>query len=247
MELEEFLPLLQITNTVLTVLLCLSPAVSFILVFKGSQSYTNIPILMLIFNDLNNLLWAGYWYRNSKQIPLLNSIICTIISSIFCFMYLNLAFSKKYIKILIYSISCIIIQFIIILIFLKLVTSLKIYGIILIIVNILMYIGPGQNLIKVFKKKNHKLIPIATTIMGCFSAGGWLLFGLIIKDINCIIPNGLGLVTSIFTTLVWIYFYVNSILRKHSGDEKELKEEETNENQKNKNVDKSNQKEVAIV
>ena len=247
MDLEKFLPLLQITNTIITVLLNLSPIVSFIMVFKGKHKYTYIPKLMLIFNALNNVLWACYWYRTSKLIPLLNSIICSIISCVFGFFYLYLAFNKNYKKIAICSILLIIIQFNLVLFFLKIMRSLKIFGIILIIINIMMFVAPGQNLIKVFKEKNYKLIPIATTIMGCFCSGGWFLFGIIVNDINCIIPNGLGLISSIFTTFVWVYFYVNGIIRKTSGDEKELKEEETNGNQKNKIDKQINQKDVAIV
>ena len=77
----------------------------------------------------------------------------------------------------------------------------------LIVINIILFIAPGQNLKKVIRKKNHKLIPIATTIIGCICSAGWLLFGIIVEDINCIIPNGLGLISSIITTFIWIYFF----------------------------------------
>ena len=87
----------------------------------------------------------------------------------------------------------------------------------MIIVNIFMFIAPGQNLIRVIKEKNYKLIPIATTIIGSICSGGWLLFGIIVDDINCIIPNGLGLISSVITTIIWIYFfYRKKIIQRYN-------------------------------
>ena len=69
------------------------------------------------------------------------------------------------------------------------------------------YVSPAQNLIKVIKEKNHKLIPIVSTILGALCSGGWLLFGLIVGDINSIISNGLGCLSSIITTFIWLWIY----------------------------------------
>ena len=62
----------------------------------------------------------------------------------------------------------------------------------LMVINILMYIAPAQNLGRVFKEKNYKLIPIASTLAGAVCSAGWLLFAFITGDINCGVPNGLG-------------------------------------------------------
>ena len=75
---------------------------------------------------------------------------------------------------------------------------------------------------RVIKEKNHKLIPITSTILGCICSGGWLLFALIIGDINCFIPNGLGCISSILTSLVWFWIY--SQYGKKEGEEEEEKE-----------------------
>ena len=94
------------------------------------------------------------------------------------------------------------------------VLKMKIFGIILIFFNILMFIAPGQNIVRVIREKNHKLIPISTTIVGIICSGGWLLFGIIVNDINCIIPNLIGLISSIFNTFIWIFFYVKAKIEK---------------------------------
>ena len=176
------IPYLQIFNTLIAVILNISPIVAFIPVIKGKEKYTNIPILMLIFTLINNLGWSCYWYRVFRYSPMTCSIICSIIASCFFFIYLYFLSKKNIHKFIMYSL-------------------------ILIVINIILFIAPGQNLKKVIRKKNHKLIPIATTIIGCICSAGWLLFGIIVEDINCIIPNGLGLISSIITTFIWIYFF----------------------------------------
>ena len=108
--------------------------------------------------------------------------------------------------------------------------TLKQVGLIIIFISTLQYIAPAQNLVKAFKEKNDKLIPIVSTICGCLCSGGWTLFGLIIGDINCIIPNGLGLVSSILTGLVWIY--IKGTKKKEDNEDEEELGETLNDEEK---------------
>ena len=109
--------------------------------------------------------------------------------------------------------------------FLSRILSLSIIGIILIVVNVLQYIAPAQNLAKVIREKNHKLIPIYSTIIGSLCSGGWTLFGFIIADMTCIIPSALGCLSSIITTLVWCWVY---FLYGKKEEEEEKKEDDKN-------------------
>ena len=214
MTLNDILPFLQIFNTILAVVLNLSPIVGFISVIKGKEKYTIIPVLMLVFNLLNNLCWGCYWCRVYRYSPMTCSIICSIIANIFFFIYLYY-FANKYIKkYILYLICLLFIEIIIIYVSYYIVQNLTYYGIFLIVINILMFAAPGQNLIKVIKEKNYKLIPIASTIVGILCSGGWYLYGKIVNDINCVIPNGLGLIFSIFTTLVWMFYYISEKILK---------------------------------
>ena len=204
-----FLSYLQIFNTITTVILNISPIFVIIPVIKGKDKYSNIPYLMLFFNLLNASCWGCYWYRMSFMIPVMSNSICGIISLSFCFTYLYFFSGKNILKFCLYC--PFLFLALVILIFISLyVLKMKIFGIILIFFNILMFIAPGQNIIRVIKEKNHKLIPIGTTIVGIICSGGWLLFGIIVNDINCIIPNLIGLVSSIFNTLIWIFFYART-------------------------------------
>ena len=105
---------------------------------------------------------------------------------------------------------------------------------ILIGINTMQYVAPAQNLVKVIREKNHKLIPIVTTVLGALCSGGWLLFGLIVGDINSIISNGLGCLSSIITTIIWTWIYTK--YGKNKKEEEEGKELiETTENEESKN------------
>ena len=208
MSLNYIIPYLQIFNTIITVILNVSPLVAFIPIIKGKEKYTNIPILMLVFNLLNNLAWGCYWYRIFDYPPMICSVICAIIATFFFVVYLYFFTNKNIKKFILYNFCLIIVEILIIFICLYALESLKIFGIILIVFNVLMFIAPGQNLIRVIKEKNYKLIPIATTIVGSICSAGWLLYGKIVNDINCIIPNGLGLICSILTTIVWMIFFI---------------------------------------
>ena len=208
---------LSVFNTVVTVLLNAAPIVNFINVSRGKESYTNIPPLMLMVNLGNNIIWGCYWIRQSEYISCLCSSLSGVISTVYIIWYSVFASKKNIAKLMLYILAQIIVQVGLTLFFYSEILSLQIVGTIIIFITLLQYIAPAQNMVKAFREKNDKLIPIVPTICGCLCSGGWFLFGLIIGDINCIIPNGLGLLSSILTALVWLYIKGNK--KKEDKDE----------------------------
>ena len=75
------------------------------------------------------------------------------------------------------------------------------------IFNLIVFISPGQKILRVIKEKNYKLIPIYSTIINIVYSIAWLLYGISIKMVLQIIPNVLGLFFSIINTGAWIYYY----------------------------------------
>ena len=213
---------LSIFNTVVTVFLNLSPAVVFINVAKGKEQYTNIPPMMLLFNLLNNAIWGCYWHRRGEFSGFFCSFLCSTIATIYLVWYLYYVASKNVGKFLLYVLGQFVVEAAVVAFFVSNILDLPVVGILLIVINTLQYIAPAQNLMRVIKEKNHKLIPIVSTLVGAVCSGGWLLFALIIGDINCFIPNGLGCISSIITSIVWFWIY-NKYGKK--GDEEEEKEE----------------------
>ena len=218
-------------NTIITVFLNLSPFVVFLNVSKGKEKYTNIPPLMLLFNLINNAIWGCYWHRRGEFSGFFCSFICGTIATLFVVWYIYYFTKKKIRRFLIYCGFQFLIETIIIIFYVSEILALPVIGILLIIINTLQYIAPAQNLIKVIKEKNHKLIPIVSTILGALCSGGWLLFALIIGDINCLIPNLLGCISSIITTLIWFWIYTKYNNKgKENEEEKELAEKEEEKN-----------------
>ena len=43
--------------------------------------------------------------------------------------------------------------------------------------------------------------------MGLLCSSCWLIFGIYGKDINIVIPNGLGVIFSIIQVITWVIFY----------------------------------------
>ena len=222
-------PHLSIFNTIITVLLNAAPLFSFINVSRGKESYTNIPPLMLIVNLGTNIIWGCYWIRQNEFISFLCSFLSGIFSSAYILWYNFFASKKSIGKYLLLILCQVVVETGSICLFLSEIISLKTVGLFIIFISTLQYLAPAQNLIKAFKDKNDKLIPIVSTLCGCLCSGGWFLFGLIIGDINCIIPNGLGLVSSILTALVWLY--IKGTKKKEDEEDEEMGETLNDEEQ----------------
>ena len=228
---ESFVPIknyVSLFSTFLNIFLNLSPIVIFINIIKGKEEYTNIPPMMLLFSFLNNAIWGGYWYRKNEMAVFWCCFICVTIATIFSSWYLFYYSQKKCGKFIFYVLCQIAFEMGIIALFFSNLIDLYIVGILLIAINTMQYVSPAQNLIKVIKEKNHKLIPIVSTILGALCSGGWLLFGLIVGDINSIISNGLGCLSSILTTLIWFWIYTKygKKEKRDEDEEKELVEKE---------------------
>ena len=210
-------------GTIIGIILNISPSVLFYNIHLGKEKYTIIPESMLIFNILCPSLWACYWYlQEDKFVPFFSAVAGLGISEIFSLLYLYYLSGKCLKKYLLFALLEInlVIEFNYVLI--RIIGDYPTVGNIAVVVNILTYIAPGQNIIKVCKEKNYKLIPIASTLSGASCALSWLIFGLLIKDIHTIIPNTLGLIFAGINSLIWAYFYCKRDKDDEEEDKKEL-------------------------
>jgi hypothetical protein len=214
MELDNILPFLKIFNAIAVILLNVSPVVGLLKIMIKKENYTYLPFYMLLFFSLNHLCWTCYWFKISNMTFMLSYYISTIIDSGILIIYLY--FLCKYIKrFFISSVVIILIELIIVIgVLFYIIEYLNFYRRCLIVTNIIMYISPGQNLIKVFKEKKYKFIPIMSTLAGILCSGGWLLFGKIINDSYITIPNGFGLIFSTLYSLIWLIYYVKEKMDK---------------------------------
>ena len=208
------------TATIIGFGLKASPIVLFYQIARGRAKIEIVPELLIICNVLCAELWFSYWItKGNKLAPLVSSSVSLILGIIFSFIYLYYFSEKKYLKFIFY----IILESLSICLLFYGLTQVDVntIGVIANIVNVITYISPGQKIVRVCKEKNYQLIPIVTTIFGCITSFCWLCFGILIHDINCIIPNFISVLMAIFNTSIWIYYYCSKKKKKEKEEENE--------------------------
>ena len=203
MNLEE---IVSWSATILGFGLKASPIVLFYQIARGNKKIEIVPEMLIICNVVSAELWFSYWIRiGTKMAPIVSSSVSFVLGFIFSLIYLFYFSEKKCHKFFIYILfECLVI---VLLYYTLSLTSLKITGFIANCVNILNFISPAQRIVRVCREKNYSLIPIVTTILGCVTSFGWLVFGILISDLNVIVPNSISVLIALTNTLIWCYFY----------------------------------------
>ena len=80
---------------------------------------------------------------------------------------------------------------------------------------------------RVFREKNHNLIPIYTTIINILCSIAWLGYGICINLVSQIVPNVLGFLLSATNAVAWGYYYLhrNQLKKYQKNMEKETEDE----------------------
>ena len=214
-----------------------SPIVLYYQIAVGNKKIEIIPEMLIICNVVSAELWFSYWIRiGTKMAPIVSSSVSFTLGIIFSIIYLYYFSEKKFSIFFIYILlECLAFA---LLYYSLSFTELKIVGFIANCVNILNFISPAQRIVRVCREKNYSLIPIVTTVLGCVTSFGWLVFGILINDYNVMIPNIISVLIALFNTLIWCYFYCTTKRKKESkvkekeeemietarGDEEEMKE-----------------------
>ena len=218
MDLES---LVSWTATIIGFALKASPIVLFYRLAVGKEKIDIVPELLIICNVLCAELWFSYWTKKGDKLaPLVSSSVSLVLGLIFSIIYLYYFSEKKCSKFILYILLEGI--FVCLLFYGLRLIDVNIVGTIANVVNVITFVSPGQRIVRVCKEKNYKLIPIVTTLLGCVTSFGWLIFGILIHDINCIIPNTLNVIMALINSSSWFYYYCT---RKENEDKKEDEEE----------------------
>ena len=209
-------------GTIVSFILSFTPVFPFIKVFKKEEKIDILPEGLLLTLILNRIMLGSVLILTGRKIALLNSILGVSVCNIFVILYFYLYFNRTYLKTIFSSIILLIIEGG--LLYLAVLWgNHAILSYIAMVFNVMMFISPGQKIIRVIREKNYKLIPIYSTIVNILCSSSWLGYAICIKLISQIIPNALGLFFSILNTFAWIYFYINR--DKSKDDEKEEEKE----------------------
>ena len=210
-------------GTIFSFGLSFTPIPPFVQVMSGKEKIDIIPEGMLAFTITTRIIWGVVWTVQKKLIPFINSALGVSISSVFFALYLYLYCGRSCAK-----------STLAILIFIGILAGIYLGGIFIsqkfnldlgmaaVVFNVMMYVSPGQKIMRVVREKNYKLIPIWSTIVSALCSLSWLLYGITISYLPQIIPNALGLFFSILNTLAWLIYY----LKRNKDDEKDSKEEQ---------------------
>ena len=220
----ELADIFSTSGTIISFILSFTPIFPFIKVFKREEKIDILPEGLLLTLILNRIVWGSVWILTGRKIALLNSILGTAVCDIFVFLYFYLYFNRTYLKTFISSIMLIIIEGAILYLALLWGNDVAL-SYIAMVFNVLMFISPGQKILRVIREKNYKLIPIYSTIINILCSSCWLGYGICIKLISQIIPNALGLFFSILNTSAWIYYYINRDKRKDNEKEQDKEDE----------------------
>ena len=207
----------------------LTPIVPFISIIKGKESVKIFPESLIFINIFCPHLWSTYWIRQANFIPFFSAIVGLTLGLIFSTIYIYFYLNKSTTKWLL----CICLQFSIFAAFhyflLYILPSYSYIGFAAMVSGVITSITPAQNVVTVFKKGQYQLIPIWTCIFGGLCAFAWLIFGICLKDIYNIIPNGLSLAIQIANISIYTYFYLNRNKYVEIEDDEEKLKDEDNE------------------
>ena len=209
-------------GTIISVILSFSPIFPFIKVFKKQEKIDILPEGLLLFLILTRIVWGSVWILTGRKIALLNSVLGVFVCNIFVILYFYLYFNRTYLKPFFSSIILILLEGGLLYISV-LWGNFTALSYIAMVFNVMMFISPGQKIVRVIKEKNYKLIPIHSTIINIIYSIAWLGYGICINLISQISPNALGLFFSVLNTSAWIYYYIN--IDKSKDNEKEKEDE----------------------
>ena len=202
----------------------ITPIVPFIEIIKGKENVKIFPESMIFFNILCPHLWACYWIRQAIFIPFFSAIFGFVLALLFSTIYLYFYLGQNTSKWLLSLAGKFAVVFLFHYFLLYIIPTYHIIGTAAMLVGIFTSIAPAQNVVRVIRERNYKLIPIFSTVFGALCNFCWLVFGCILKDIYNIIPNGICLAINLSNTFIWVYFYCTR--NKKDEKEEQLKDEE---------------------
>ena len=216
----------SLVGTAMGIGLGITPVVPFYEIVRGKEDVRIFPESMIFFNILCPHLWATYWIRQNIFIPFFSAIFGLVLALVFSTIYIYFYLGRNTMKWL----FALVVKFVIVFGFhyflVFLLPSYHYIGFSAMAVGIFTSIAPAQNVLKVIRERNYKLIPICSTVFGALCNFSWLAFGIMLKDIYNIIPNLICFTLNLSSTLIWCYFYFTREKKDDDDKEEELKDEE---------------------
>ena len=191
-------------------LIYLSPIIPFYKILKDELEYKKYPGLVLMLSLMNCILWTDYGLLiYDKYIYISNSI-----GGIFLLVWITIYLfflSKQNFKLSVGFNVFLLISIAFIMAFFYFIMPKEGTGIAATFFNLLLYVMPVKNILKVIDKTNIKYIPIYSVILGLVNSICWLIYAICSKKYDIyytiLIAQGVGFVLGIFQIVIYIKYY----------------------------------------
>ena len=213
----------------------ISPSILFYKLIKKKITFDKIPIILTLVNYLNCLLWDIYGIRIKDTFITLNNSIFYFLTFICVCLYFYFYTKEEFLNTFGIISAILIITILISLFSFLIINNKEVIGYIAMFVNFIMYLGPGQNIYKVFQNGNYNYLPIWSSVTGLLNAIICFIYALIIKKLSIQIVNGFGIFICLFQIIVYFIFRFKS---NNNYEDHYLSEDNNEEYDTLKNDDK---------
>ena len=191
----------------LNMFIYLTPVLPFLNVLKGKISYEDTPGVLVSSIYVNCFCWYIYGDMIFSDKVKICNCIGAIISICLITIYLVYEIRKYTLDAILNALIIITGSYATYRGLTIVVDDDAIIGKICIATSVIVFLSPAYLIYKVIKEKNNYiLIQIYTAWVSLFAYGGWVIYGIIIKDLYLVIPNVIGIVLSIIQIIIYIIF-----------------------------------------
>nr|CAB3266296.1 sugar transporter SWEET1 [Phallusia mammillata] len=159
----------------------------------------NIPFLPYLMTNVNNVSWIIYGQMTNNFTVLFVNVVGSSLQSIYMAVHTFYCDSKK--KQVTQSLTaglCVFVGWIVVTYgFESLSVSINITGFVCCIITILMFASPLAEINTVITEQSTARISFPLTVASFLCGGSWTLFGMLLGDSFIVVPNALGVVTSV--------------------------------------------------
>ncbi len=218
-----------------------TPLIQIIRMYKGQLNVETLPITLIITILFNCTFWIlhGITESTSTGNVWYSLLICNgygvLLNTAILFLYLYLLLEKNIKKFIGFGLFVVDLLFEVsylmeIWIIRKKSDSNQLVGFVATVINILMYLSPATNIVKLCTTGEYEFLPILTNIVGFLTTLLWLIYGILTyEDYNE--SAKLTLYSNCFSILIvavqiafWMYYFTKSGEKKKAIEIKDIDE-----------------------
>ena len=194
------------TAASISILLYSSPIIEYIKLCKGKIRYNDTPNLKVLFNYITCINWLIYAYLLENKHMFVCYLSGSFFSIIWVITYLVILAKIKILKSFLFATILLAYTLLSYLLFALLLKNVDIYGYICVSLSLFSLVHPFTILKKAIKFRNYKYIPIKLCLLSLVGTTSWIIYGFMIINFHIIIPNFIGMITTLILMFIWNIF-----------------------------------------